>query len=285
MASLNYDIKDKLKRLNVIEKIIVANIIIFLLTSVLSYSGIHLNFLKLPSDFSSFIIRPWTIISYAFLHSDLWHVLFNMLWLYFLGQWFLNLFSTKMALNVYFLGSICGGLLFLLGYALLPSYFSGLAILVGASAAVRAMLIFLCAYMPQKELRFFTFSLKLWHLGMVIVVLDAFGILSGTNRGGNLAHFGGSILGYFYATQLHKGIDIGKGFEKLMDGFMSLFKSKSPLKTVHKSKSKKMAGYSKDEFNQFNNQKRIDIILDKISKSGYESLTKEEKEFLFKAGK
>lgn len=285
MASLNYDIKDKLQRLNVIEKIIVANILIFLITSVLSFVSVHTNWLKLPSDISSFLLKPWTLITYAFLHSDLIHILFNMLWLYFLGQLFLNLFSSKMALNVYFLGSISGGLLFLLGYAILPSYFHGPAILVGASAAVRALLIFLCAYMPQKDMRFFTFNLKFWHLGLAIIIIDTLSLLSGTNRGGNLAHFGGSLLGYFYAVQLRKGTDIGKGFEKLMDGFINLFKSKSPLKTVHKGKASKMAGYSKEEFSQFNNQKRIDLILDKISKSGYDSLTKEEKEFLFKAGK
>ena len=108
----------------------------------------------------------------------------------------------------------------------------------------------------------------------------------GSNSGGYLAHLGGAILGYFYAKQLVKGKDIGKGFEKFMDAFINMFKfsKKAPLKTVHKNKSK-VGGYTKGEFNQFNNQKKIDLILDKISKSGYDSLTAEEKEFLFKAGK
>ena len=204
---------------------------------------------------------------------------------------FLNLFSPKMALNVYFLGAIFGGLLFMLGYTLLPSFFGNYSKLVGASAAVRALLIFLCAYMPNQELRFFTFNLKLWYIGVAIVVLDIIGVVSGINNptgnaGGNLAHLGGALLGYIYAKQLLKGQDIGKGFENVMDTLSSWFKpsKKGPLKTVHKNKSK-VGGYTKADFNEFNKQKKIDVILDKISKSGYDSLTSEEKEFLFRAGK
>jgi hypothetical protein len=157
--------------------------------------------------------------------------------------------------------------------------------LVGASASVRALLIFLCAYMPNKELRFFTISLKLWYLGLAIVVFDIIGVF-GDNSGGFLAHLGGALLGYFYAKQFFKGHDIGKGFEKFVDAIVSFFSfsKKSPLKTVHKNKSK-VGGYTKADFDEFNHQKKIDVILDKISKSGYDSLTSEEKDFLFRAGK
>jgi hypothetical protein len=146
-------------------------------------------------------------------------------------------------------------------------------------------LIFLCAYMPHHEMRLGSLRFKLMYVGFVMVALDLFGLFGG-NSGGNVAHLGGDLLGYFYATRLRQGTDIGKGFEKIMDAFLAWFsfKKKSKLKTVYKDKSK-VGGYNKGEFNQFNNQKKIDIILDKISKSGYESLTKEEKEFLFRAGK
>ena len=289
MTTLNQDIKKKLSNLNVLEKIIAINLVIFLLALILR---MNFTWFELPSDFSKFILKPWTIISYAFLHYDFFHLLFNMLWLYFLGRMFLNLFSTKMALNVYFLGAISGGLLFMLCYTLFPSVFGGYSKLLGASAAVRALLIFLCAYMPNQEMRFFTFNIKLWYIGAAIVVLDVLGVFTGIsnpetgNAGGNLAHLGGAFLGYFYAKQLTKGKDIGKGFEKFMDSIASLFKAskKVPLKTVHKNKSK-VGGYTKADFNEFNNQKKIDVILDKISKSGYDSLTSEEKEFLFRAGK
>lgn len=289
MTNLNQDIKEKLSNLNVLEKIIALNVLIFVLSLFLKP---FLDWMTLPSDIGDFILKPWSIITYAFLHFDLMHMLFNMLWLYFLGRMFLNMFSPKMALNIYFLGAMSGGLLFMLCYTLFPSVFQVNSRLLGASAAVRALLIFLCAYMPNQDIRFFTFNLKLWYIGVAIVIFDVLGVFAGIsnpatgNAGGNLAHIGGAVLGYFYAKQLIKGQDIGRGFEKYMTGFLNLFKAskKGPLKTVHKNKSK-VGGYTRTDFNEFNNQKKIDVILDKISKSGYDSLTSEEKEFLFRAGK
>ena len=279
-------LKYKYARLNVLEKIIAVNVIVFLfavlfrkmIPSVFSY-------IYLPSNIWAFLSKPWTIVSYGFLHFDFLHLLFNMLWLYFLGRMMLNLFSPKMSLNIYFMGIITGGLVFLLGYNVFPNIFSANAYVLGASAGVRALLIFICAYMPNKDIRFFTFNLKLWWIGAVFVGLDILGIVNGNNQGGSLAHIGGAILGYVYAKQLVKGQDIGTGFGRFMDWFSMLFKAKQKvkMKTVHKKS--KVAGYKKEEFNQFNNQKKIDTILDKISKSGYDSLSKEEKEYLFKAGK
>ena len=279
-------LKYKYARLNVLEKIIAVNVIVFLfavlfrkvIPSVFSY-------IYLPSNIWAFLSKPWTIVSYGFLHFDFLHLLFNMLWLYFLGRMMLNLFSPKMSLNIYFMGIITGGLVFLLGYNVFPNIFSANAYVLGASAGVRALLIFICAYMPNKDIRFFTFNLKLWWIGAVLVGLDILGIVNGNNQGGSLAHIGGAILGYVYAKQLVKGQDIGTGFGRFMDWISALFKAKQKvkMKTVHKKS--KVAGYKKEEFNQFNNQKKIDTILDKISKSGYDSLSKEEKEYLFKAGK
>ena len=290
MTSLNQDIQDKLKRLNVFEKIILINVAIFILGwFIFKFQHIpreeSLFWLELPKNFSDFIAKPWSIITYAFTHYGFVHLLFNILVLYFVSRTMVNVFSTKLSLNIYFLGIIVGGFSYLLIYNLLPpSYSIHVGSLVGASAGVRALLIFICAYMPYREARFFMVSIKLWHIGLAIVVLDIVGLFS-INQGGNVAHLGGNLLGYLYAVQLQKGTDIGKGFERFVDSITNLFKSKSPLKTVHKSKKKTFAGHTKNDFNEFNKQKRIDLILDKISKSGYESLTKEEKEFLFKAGK
>jgi len=279
-------LKYKYARLNVLEKIIAVNVIVFLF-AVLFRKVIPtvFSYIYLPSNIWAFLSKPWTIVSYGFLHFDFLHLLFNMLWLYFLGRMMLNLFSPKMSLNIYFMGIITGGLVFLLGYNVFPNIFSANAYVLGASAGVRALLIFICAYMPNKDIRFFTFNLKLWWIGAVLVGLDILGIVNGNNQGGSLAHIGGAILGYVYAKQLVKGQDIGTGFGRFMDWFSALFKAKQKvkMKTVHKKS--KVAGYKKEEFNQFNNQKKIDTILDKISKSGYDSLSKEEKEYLFKAGK
>ncbi|MBR9846616.1 MAG: rhomboid family intramembrane serine protease [Algicola sp.] len=290
MTSLGYDIKDKLKRLNVFEKIIAVNIVIFFLGFLIKVINnipreATLNWLELPKDVSDFILKPWTIITYGFTHYDSIHLLFNLVILYFVSRSMVNLFPSKQSLSIYFLGILSGGLLYLLVYNIIPeSMLMSVGPLVGASAGVNALLIFLCTYMPNREAKFFAISIKLWHIGLAIVIIDFIGLF-GINQGGKVAHFGGTILGYFYAKQLYKGNDIGLGFSRFMDSIANMFKSKSPLKTVHKSKKKPFAGHNKEQFNEFNNQKKIDLILDKISKSGYESLTKEEKAFLFKSGK
>lgn len=287
MTSLTQDLQDKLRHLNVLEKIIAINVVVFLLGLLLSLfmGGSSLYWLELPKDAAQFIYKPWSIITYGFTHYGLFHMAFNMLVLYFISRMMLNLFSPKLALNVYFLGIIMGGLSFLLIYNVVPdNVLKPVGALVGASAGVRALLIFLCAYMPQTEVRVIVFNVKLWHLGLALVVFDIIGLF-GMNQGGHIAHLGGVALGYFYATQLTQGNDIGKGFERMMDWVSNLFKpsKKSPLRTVHKRKSGSVAGHSKSEFKEFSKQKQIDLILDKISKSGYESLTEEEKAFLFKA--
>jgi len=292
MTSLNYDIKDKLKHLSAFEKIIVLNVVIFF-TGWLVFStqditrDDSLNWLALPKHFSEFILQPWSVLTYGFAHNGFWHLFINMFILYFVGRTFTNLFSIKLSLNVYFLGIMLGGLAFMLVYTLFPSgILNNVGDLVGASAGVSAVLLFLCSYMPNKEMQFGPIRIKLMFIGMVFVAFDILGLF-GPNPGGYVAHLGGDLLGYFYAVQLQKGTDIGKGFERIMDSVSRFFikGNKSNLKTVHKSKKKSYAGHTKKEFGEFNNQKQIDVILDKISKSGYESLSKEEKAFLFKAGK
>lgn len=282
------ELKYKFSKFNAFEKIIVINIIIFVIAQLIKVFGRTdnpLSYLSLPPSFSSFILKPWSIITYGFVHYDFFHILFNLLILYYISRMLLNLFRPKMALNIYFLGIIVGGLAFLFVYNVIPNNLlvktSGV---VGASAGIRALLIFLGVYMAQTEVRIFSFNVKLKYIAMALVVMDVLGLF-GWNQGGNVAHLGGALLGYFYAIKLKDGKDIGIGFERIMDNIVSWFKPKSNLKTVHKKQKNTFAGKTKEEFNTFNHQKKIDLILDKISKSGYESLTAEEKEFLFKSGK
>lgn len=283
-------IKDGYTQLTVFEKIIAVNVIIFILYKLFTLPGSAMSFttffehFTLPSNFTAFIQQPWGIVTYAFVHFDFLHLLFNMLWLFVIGRFFSNVFHYRMGLNLFFTGILAGGILFLLAYNLFSAEMLNPTKLVGASAGVRALLIFLCAYMPLMEVRFFTFNIKLWHIGAFVVLMDVLGLFS-VNVGGNLAHLGGSLLGYMYALQIKKGKP-GKAINNSFTSLEKLLKRtpKSKLKTVHK-RGKKMAGYTKEEFQEFTTQKRVDLILDKISKSGYESLTKEEKEFLFKAGK
>ena len=286
MTSLNQDIKDKLSRLNVFEKIIVVNFIVFVLTSItLRFSGFGsgLEWLSLSKSASQLISRPWTLITYGFTHYSFSHLFFNMLVLYFFGRSFSNLFKADVCLKIYLLGILSGGLAFVIIYNFFPSgILNTVGPLVGASAGVRAIIMFLCVYLPNKEVRFFTFQFPLKYIGIALVVLDLPGFFS-NNSGGTVAHFGGYLLGYFYARQYQKGIDVGAFIDKITAYFSS---SKSNLKTVYKKKnSSSFAGKNKEEFDRFTHQKQIDLILDKISKSGYESLSQVEKDFLFRAGK
>ena len=283
------DFKYKFNKFNAFEKIIVVNIIVFIVGALISVFGRTknaLSFLELPADFFDFLVKPWTFITYGFVHYDFFHVLFNLLILYYISRMLLNLFRPKMALNIYFLGIIAGALAFLFVYNVVPSQFlKPTAGLVGASAGIRALIIFLGVYMAETEVRFFVFNVKLKYIAIILVAMDVLGLFT-WNQGGNVAHLGGALLGYLYATRLQQGKDIGVGFERIMDSVVGWFKPKSNLKTVHRKKGKgDYVGKTKDEFNTFNKQKKIDLILDKISKSGYESLTAEEKEFLFRSGK
>ena len=274
-------------RLTIAEKLIALNVLVFLLDglskALLGYS--ISTWFQLPKDFLEFIGQPWSLVTYSFFHAGLMHIFWNMIMLYFASRIFLNLFDAQKFINVYFLGVIVGGLVFLLSYNVFPTLLNANTALIGASAGVTAVLIFVCAYIPNQEVRVFFFNIKLWYIGAFFVLMDLIQIPYGGNIGGRLAHLGGALLGYVYARQLFKGNDIGSGFTKLRNAIASLFKpreKKAPMKTVYK---KSATVNNKADYDKQAKQRKIDIILDKISKSGYESLSKEEKDFLFKAGK
>ena len=286
MSTLNR-LQIKFKSFNVIEQIIVLNVGVFILSALfgaLKGDVWLIRYLELPRDVFDLIYQPWSILTYGFVHYDFFHLLFNMLVLYYIARILFNLFQKRLILNIYLLGIIFGGMAYLLVYNLFDdSYLKSVGVLVGASAGVRALLIFLCVYLPDNEVRILSFNIKLLYIALVMIGFDFLGLV-GANQGGNIAHLGGALLGYLYAVQFKNGKDLGSGFNKFVSGIVSVFKTKSPLKTVHKRASKSSVTKSA-EFSELNKQKQIDLILDKISKSGYESLTKEEKEFLFRAGK
>jgi len=294
-------IKYKIQTATVIEKLIAINVLVFILFFLLKTIA---YLFQLPSDFlvewfvfpkepMEFLMKPWSIITYSFLHSGIWHILSNMLILYFSGVYFLNYFSPKRLLNYYFLGVIIGALIYMLSYNLFPAFQgTGRSYLMGASAGVMAVLIGIATHVPNMRIRLMIIgSVKLWWIAAFLLVIDVIQIPMG-NAGGHLAHLGGAALGYLYTTQLQKGNDIGKWFENIVDSLASsLFKPKerkARMKTVYRT-DKKTTNPTKKKpqrsFDKNEKQKRVDAILDKISKSGYESLSKEEKDFLFQAGK
>lgn len=276
-------------RLGISEKLIVINVLIFILEG-LSAALLDVSFVRwfqLPKDFFDFFSQPWSLVTYSFFHAGLAHIFWNMLMLYFAGRIFLNLFNHKRFLAVYFLGVVVGGLFFLLSYNLFPTLIDQNTALIGASAGVTAVLIFVCAYLPNQEVRIIFFNVKLWYVGVFFVLVDLVQIAYGGNIGGRLAHLGGALLGYLYARQLLNGKDIGEGFINFFTSMGDWFKPREkqpPLKTVYKKNTSKRSA-SKADTDKELRQRKIDAILDKISKSGYESLSKAEKDFLFKAGK
>ena len=279
----------KFKTLNIANKLIVINIAVFLLFFIASFlfntsSEVLMQWFVLPEEPIEVLKQPWSLLTYSFLHGGFTHILFNMIWLNFFSKFILNLFSEKRFLTVYLLGALYGGLLFVTAYNVFPVFQSKAGYLLGASASVSALMVFAATYSPNISFRFFMVTIKLWQLAVGLFLLDLFRLGSGTNPGGMLSHVGGAVFGYLYAVQLAKGNDIGLWFEKIVASLVNLFKTKknTPFRKVHKTPkntSKKKTTSVKDE-----RQIKIDGILDKIGKSGYESLTKQEKDFLFKAG-
>ncbi|WP_010520403.1 rhomboid family intramembrane serine protease [Aquimarina agarivorans] len=291
---------------SVLYKVIIINVLVFVFFPVLNTIGFlfdtNLEFVKnwfaFPHDIFSYIYKPWTLITYGFLHSGFRHILFNMLYLYFFGQVFLNIHNGRRFLNVYFLGIVVGGLVYMLSYNLFPAFSTvHSSVLVGASAAVNAVMVAATVQSPNYsfKLMFLPFTFKLWWITVALLFFDVINIPNG-NAGGHLAHLGGALIGYLYMTQLQKGNDIGKPVEAFMDWVVSLFKpkEKTRLKTVYKAKKEGRSATStkakatttyQSTHSKTPTQQQIDAILDKISKSGYESLSKKEKDVLFKAGK
>ncbi|MDA9283566.1 rhomboid family intramembrane serine protease [Flavobacteriaceae bacterium] len=265
------------------------NIAVFLLFFIASFlfntsSEVLMQWFVLPEEPIEVLKQPWSLLTYSFLHGGFTHILFNMIWLNFFSKFILNLFSEKRFLTVYLLGALYGGLLFVTAYNVFPVFQSKAGYLLGASASVSALMVFAATYSPNISFRFFMVTIKLWQLAVGLFLLDLFRLGSGTNPGGMLSHIGGAVFGYLYAVQLAKGNDIGLWFEKIVASLANLFKTRknTPFRKVHKTSkntTKKKTTSVKDE-----RQIKIDGILDKIGKSGYESLTKQEKDFLFKAG-
>lgn len=283
MSFIN-DIKHRYKTGNIVEKLIYINIGIFVLSLLLTVIfGLYKNqsnfigeWFALEYNFSSLLTKPWSIISYGFLHAGFLHIIFNLIALYFIGNLFIEYFTQKQLLNFYLFGTFFGGVLFLLSHNYFPLFEGEKSQLVGASAGISAIFIGIATYIPnyQLKIRFIGF-VKLWHLAAIWIGLDILGLIGG-NAGGHFAHLGGALFGFLYINQAsNKEI-------KFLNKITSLFsKKKKPLKTVYKSKQKKTTSNQ----NTTLTQQQIDVILDKISKSGYDSLTPSEKEFLFKQGK
>ncbi len=250
-----------------------------------------LQFIELPADPYSFIKHPWTLITYFFSHVNFFHILFNMLFLYWFGRLIKEFLGDKRVVSLYVLGGLAGGLLYILLYNLLPQFkeLVPYTYMLGASAGVFAIVVGAAVFMPNYTLYLLLFGpVRIKYIAIFYILLSFFSI-PGANAGGNIAHLGGAAIGYFFIKQLQKGNDHGTWIFKVIAFFNSFFVRQPKIKVTYSSgKAKTTAKSGKSERAKSPStpdQAEIDAILDKISQSGYESLSKAEKQKLFNASK
>ncbi|MBJ6119317.1 rhomboid family intramembrane serine protease [Pontibacter sp. BT310] len=296
--SILQDIKDAFRQPNnTLKQLILINVIVFVVLIVLrllltftigpgAYNYL-MSFVALHSDMATFITRPWTLISYFFTHQGFLHIIFNMLNLYWFGQLIREYLGDKKLLSLYVIGGIAGGVLYMLSYNFIP-YFEDRAassVMIGASASVLAIVVAAATLLPN-----YTFNLiligpvRIKYIALFLVLLSISGAV-GDNAGGNIAHLGGALIGWLFIKQLQRGSDMGRPLHAMFDFFGRLFSRRPEMKVTHR-KNTTFAGRSNGSTTTVTgkpSQKEIDLILDKISSSGYESLSKEEKQKLFQA--
>ncbi len=298
MSRLFTNIKQAYQQGRMPMRFIYINVGIFILTflfntllMLFNQSGAEiLRLFELPAWIERFLYQPWSLITYMFMHAGVLHLLFNMLWLYWFGQLFLYFYSERSFCGLYFFGGLCGGVLYMLFYNLFP-YFS-LAVytsyLLGASASVLAITVATAVKEPNFRVRLLFFGdIRLKYIALVMVGMDLLLMTSG-NAGGHIAHLGGALGGLWFALAMQKGSDITKWINFLIDKIVNLFSwfsnppRRKPKMKVHYNFREKDYDYNARKKAQ---SEEIDRILDKLKKSGYSSLTTEEKKSLFDASK
>jgi len=293
---LTDEIKMNFMRAEGLFRIMVINIAIFLIIGIakviffLSGSGTDailnvINYFSVKSNLSALYQQPWSLITYMFIHENFLHILFNMLVLYWTGKIFCEFLGSKKLVSVYILGGLAGALFYVAAYNVFPAFNQSLHFsqLIGASAGVIAVLVAIATMAPDYTMHLLLFGpVRLKYIAIFLVLLYVISIPDG-NAGGNISHLGGAAFGFLYSRILKSGTNIGSWLEKILDTLQNLFFPSKGLKAVHRrSGSRRSASKA---FDGTPRQEIIDAILDKISRSGYSSLSKEEKEILFKASK
>ncbi len=258
----------------------------------LLYKPLYLQ-LALPSGFIPVLLQPWSYITHAFMHGGVFHLIGNSIGLHIAGRFMLNLFNSRQYLTLFFMGVLAGALSYTLATSLMDFWFNP-GIAIGASAGVFALIIFCCTYFAESEIRLLFFNVKLKYLGYAFLAMNILGLATRFEAGSSLAHLAGMGIGYYAAIRMKDGIDILEGFANVGNYFAGFFKKseatskrrtqkKAKMKTVYKNKSRS-ATTTRSSSSSSPSQIEIDKILDKISESGYDSLSKAEKDTLFKAG-
>lgn len=265
------NLKYELQKHSALTILLVVNVTLFFVLNIsthIFHSAIIADFLTLPLNLSEFIFKPWTLLTYMFSHEDLGHLFYNMLLLYFTSRTFLNFLNEKKLVYVYIMSGLFGGITLLVLSAIFPANFA-MSFLLGASAAVIGIVASLAMYIPNLPVSLFgIIEMKYKYYALLIFAVTTI-IDFNINTGGKISHVGGALFGLLFGYMMKHGKD-------LTDFSFLKREKKSTLKVVYSNKSKTTPNAD------FANQQTIDMLLDKISKHGYENLTKAEKELLFK---
>lgn len=301
------ELKNFFKKKDVLSRLIIVNIILFTIINVLALILFLFNidqefvlnngvsrvtyYLSLPSDILSIFARPWTLITYMFVQEDVFHLFFNMLVLYVGGRIFNQFVGESKMLSVYMISGFVGAIMYILTFNIFPAFGNIVAssFAIGASASVLGIFIAAATYVPNLQLNMILLgNVKLKYIAIIFIALDLLNMRAG-NAGGHIAHIGGALYGFFFITQLKKNIDYSLYFNKVSLSFQSFFfrdkKKNNPFQKVHKNTTR--SSVSDDDYlkNKKEKQVAVDAILDKIKKSGYDSLSTKEKQMLFQASK
>lgn len=290
------ELKQTLLRSNtVVQQLIIINVLVFLCINIprlFFWLGgqpldpyYYKDYLGVPSDLTQLLHQPWTPFSYMFTHGEILHILFNMLVLYWFGRVLTEFLGNRKIFPVYLLGGLSGAALFIISYQVFPVFHAAIpeARAWGASASVMAVMIAAATLVP--DYTFFLFlvgSVKIKWIALFTVVLDLISIPT-SNPGGHIAHLGGALFGFVFIRQMQHGRDLSSGVNWIMDKIANVFQPRPTIRIYNKEKPVKT--FLNKPPKQPSKQERLDTILDKIAQSGYESLSKEEKDFLFKVSK
>ena len=293
MSAILNNIKSTFNKGNILMKFIFINVAVFIAIHAIGVVATlfrlesldPLPFLAIPSELNTLLIRFWTLFTYMFVHVGFLHILFNMLWLYWFGKIFLSYFNDRTLGSLYVIGGFAGALLYILTFNTIPYYLDlGHNVMIGASASVMAVVMAAAFYRPDTSLNLLFFGrVKIIYIALIVFFIDFLSLGSGENPGGHVAHIGGAIVGYIFAMRYKKGKDITLPISRFLDGIANLFK-KREHKGAHKVVYKRAETDYDYNYRKTEKSKQIDLILDKLKQSGYNSLSSEEKRQLFDAG-
>lgn len=290
MASIITDLKETFRNGNIHVRLIFINAAVFVLMAFINVINVQnlqlFEWLEMPASISCFLHQPWSLLTYMFMHKDFLHILFNMIGLYWFGELFLQFFSAKHLRGLFIFGGCCGGLFFMAAYNLFPYLEPAISYtyLAGASASVLAILTATAYREPDYPVRLlFLGTIKLKYVALIVIGWDLL-FIKGYNAGTHITHLGGELAGLTFTAMLYKGHDLTHYINLTLDSLLAVFNSKPKKPKMKVNYGKRQNDYDYNARKKAQNEE-IDRILDKLRKSGYESLTAEEKKSLFDASK